>query len=96
MRETMYVDIDTIIRISALISALGVLLGVLYTIFKFVARQKEQDKEIKASQEERALLVWGLSACLDGLIQLGANHTVPKAKDELDKYINKSAHRMEG
>lgn len=27
--------------------------------------------------------------------QLGANHTVPVAKDKLDKYINKQAHQQE-
>ena len=34
-----------------------------------------------------------LSACLDGLVQLGANHEVPKAKKELDDYIRSQAHR---
>ena len=29
------------------------------------------------------------------LMQLGANHTVPIAKDKLDKYINLKAHEQE-
>ena len=40
----------------------------------------------------RSLLCYGMSAALDGLIQLGANHSVPDAKDKLDKYLNKEAH----
>ena len=51
------------------------------------------EADIAASKEERTLVVYALSACLDGLQQLGANHTVPKAKDKLDKYINKQAHK---
>ncbi len=32
---------------------------------------------------------------VDGLGQLGANHTVPVAKNKLDKHINKQAHGQE-
>ena len=38
------------------------------------------------------LIVCALSACLDGLTQLGANHSVSKAKKELDDYIIAQAH----
>ena len=41
------------------------------------------------------LIVYCSSATLDGLMQLGANHTVPIAKDKLDKYINLKAHEQE-
>jgi hypothetical protein len=34
-----------------------------------------------------------VSACLDGLIQLCANHEVPKAKKALDDYITSQAHK---
>ena len=33
------------------------------------------------------------SACMDGLQRLGANHSVPLAKNKLDKYINQQAHK---
>ena len=46
-------------------------------------------------EEVNCLLCYGLAACLDGLIQLGANHDVPIAKDKLDKYLNKKAHGLE-
>ena len=47
------------------------------------------EKAAAAERKELTLIVYALSACLDGLGQLGANHTVPVAKDKLDKYINK-------
>ena len=43
-------------------------------------------------KEENCLVCFALSACLDGLQQLGANHTVPIAKEKLDKYLNQQAH----
>lgn len=56
-------------------------------------RNEQQDSDIARLKDENCLIVYALSACLDGLEQLGANHTVPKAKNELDKYINKQAHK---
>lgn len=34
------------------------------------------------------------NAILDGLQQLGCNHTVPKAKEELEEYLNIEAHKV--
>lgn len=60
---------------------------------KWYLKQEKQDKDIAHIKEEDTLIVFALSACLDGLQQLGANHTVPIAKDKLDKYINQQAHK---
>lgn len=88
--------IETIIKIAALIGALATIGGVFALIFKirdWVKKQNEQDAEIQKIKDEDCLLCYGLSACLDGLMQLGANHTVPIAKQKLDKYINQQAHK---
>ena len=63
----------------------------------------EQDKKIKELKEhhdedmqqvrkELSLIIRGLSACLDGLIQQGCNHDVPKIKGMIDDYLNQQAH----
>lgn len=87
------VSADTIITIAAVIGALGVIFGVVFAIYKWYLKQEKQDKDIAHIKEEDTLIVFALSACLDGLQQLGANHTVPIAKDKLDKYINQRAHK---
>jgi len=87
--------IEITIKIAAVIGALSVIGGVFALIFKirdWVIKQGEQEAEIKKIKDENCLLCYGLSACLDGLMQLGANHTVPVAKEKLDKYINQQAH----
>ena len=84
---------DYIIKLSAFVAAVFALLGVLSAAHKWYLRQAKQDKDIERLNEENALIVYALSACLDGLQQLGANHTVPDAKNKLDKYINQQAHR---
>lgn len=89
----MYITVTTIITIASLLTSLGIILGVVIKIHSWYLRQQEQDKEIVRLKEENTLICYALSACLDGLQQLGANHTVPLAKDKLDKYLNQQAHK---
>lgn len=89
----MYFDWQTIITFGAVIGALSVIFGLLFRSHKWYLRQEAQDKDIENLKEENTLLCYGISACLDGLMQLGANHAVPDAKVRLDKHLNKSAHR---
>ena len=87
------INADTIITAAAIITALGVIFGVVFAVYRWYLKQEKQDKDIARIKEEDTLIVFALSACLDGLQQLGAHHTVPIAKDKLDKYINQQAHK---
>lgn len=93
-------------KAAAVISALSVIIGVPVAFIKYRDKKKEserlfeeenekQSKEIDKLKKENTLICYGLSACLDGLMQLGCNHSVPKAKDMLDKHLNKQAHEQE-
>ena len=85
--------VSYIITAAGLITALGVILGVVFKVHKWYLKQKQLEEEIKQIKEEDTLICYALSACLDGLQQLGCNHTVPDAKDKLDKYLNQQAHK---
>lgn len=100
--------VNAIITIASVITALGVIIGVILKIHNWYLKQDKQDesheKDIQALEqkhkeditqlrEENCLICFALSACLDGLMQLGANHTVPVAKEKLDKYLNQQAHK---
>lgn len=82
-----------------LIAAVGAVVGIfLNRLFDRLNRKDtviELEKKVARQEEENCLLCYGLAACLDGLIQLGANHDVLIAKDKLDKYLNKKAHGLE-
>ena len=93
---------QTIITTAAVIAAAIAIIGYYNKVYNWVKHQEEQDKRmdkieraVATERKELTLIVYALSACLDGLRQLGANHTVPVAKDKLDKYINKQAHQQE-
>ncbi len=94
--------VQAIITTAAVLAAAVAIIGYYNKVHDWIKHQEEQDKRMdeieRAAATERkelTLIVYALSACLDGLGQLGANHTVPVAKDKLDKYINKQAHGQE-
>ncbi|MBQ9662198.1 MAG: branched-chain amino acid ABC transporter permease [Oscillospiraceae bacterium] len=88
----MTITSQTIITAAALVAAIIAFARYYNKIYDLVKHQKSQDEDIKAIKREQTLMVYSMRACLDGLQQLGCNHTVPDAKDKLDKYINQMAH----
>ena len=101
----MHIDItaDTIITAGAVLAAVTAICGALIALYKRSKKPDENSKliaELKAQHEddikhikkENTLVCYALSACLDGLLQLGCNHTVPDAKLKLDKHLNQQAH----
>ena len=87
-------NIIEIIKITAeLLSAVAVIGGVVFACYRWFLKQKKQDDDIKQIKEENTLICFGLQACLDGLQQLGANHSVTTAKDKLEKHLNQWAHK---
>ena len=100
----MQIDAGTIITAAGVITALGVILGLILKWHSWYLRQNSQDDELtalknthiddmKQIKEENTLVCFALLACLDGLIQLGCNHTVTVAKDKLEKHLNCQAHK---
>ncbi len=87
------ISTETVISAAALITAVITVFGTVFAVYRWYLKQEAQDRDIARIKEEDTLICFALSACLDGLQQLGANHTVPIAKDKLDKYINQQAHR---
>ena len=71
----MYIDTNSIITAASILTAMGVLVGILVAVIKFIAHPKEQDEEIgrikkvhaddmKAINKEQCLITYGLLACL--------------------------------
>ena len=90
---------QNIITAGAVITAIGTILGVVYKLHKamdrherFIERHEKSEQELKIVKQEQELMFSALCACLDGLEQLGANHTVPITKARLENWLNKRAH----
>lgn len=91
----MYVDESTIIALAAFLTAVFTLFKYYNKVFCWIKKQETQDKDIQSIKKEMTLLCFCMSATLDGLMQQGCNHSVPVAKDKLDKYLNQKAHDQE-
>ena len=85
--------IQNIITAGAVIGSLSAIFTLLFSIHKRYLEQSKQAKEIESIKEEQALTFYALLACLDGLQQLGANHSVPETKRKLEEYLNENAHK---
>lgn len=83
----------TLITAGAVISALGIIGGVIVWAVRFVDKQRAQDKEIQAIKEEQTILVYGVLACLKGLREQGCNGPVTKAIEKMEKHLNIEAHK---
>ncbi len=89
----MYITWQSVITAASVLGAAGVILGTVLAVYRWYLKQEKQDRDILKMKEENTLICFALAACLDGLMQLGANHTVPVAKEKLDKYLNQQAHQ---
>ena len=84
---------ENIGAISGVIAGAAVIFGAVFAAFRWFERQSKQDSDIQNIKKENMMIVSALSACLDGLTQLGANHSVTAEKEKLDRYIIEQAHR---
>ena len=82
-----------IIAGGGIVTAVITVTSLVFKIHKWYLKQEKQEEEIRQIKDEDTLICFALSACLDGLQQLGANHTVPIAKEKLDKFLNQKAHK---
>ena len=86
---------DMLIKLAALITALGVIGGVVLWCFRFIQRNERQDRELAAIRKEQTLICYGVLACLKGLKEQGCNGPVTAALDKLEKHLNQAAHEEE-
>ena len=84
---------EIISTVAGVITALGVIFGLIFAVYKWYLKQEKQDKDIKAIKEEQFLLTQGVLACLKGLKEQGCDGPVTTAIKQLETHINKQAHK---
>ena len=85
-------NLTDLVAMVAAIAAILTLMGYIHRLMKWFEHDREQDAAMKAIKDEQRILCVALAACLDGLEQLGANHSVTRAKKELINHIQTRAH----
>ena len=84
---------EIISTVAGVITALGVIFGLIFAVYKWYLKQEKQDTDIKAIKEEQFLLTQGVLACLKGLQEQGCDGPVTTAIKQLETHINKQAHK---
>ena len=84
---------EIITAVAGVITALGVIFGLIFAVYKWFLKQEKQDTDIKAIKEEQFLLTQGVLACLKGLKEQGCDGPVTTAIKQLETHINKQAHK---
>ena len=84
---------EVITAVAGIITALGVIFGLIFAVYKWYLKQEKQDTDIKAIKEEQFLLTQGVLACLKGLKEQGCDGPVTTAIKQLETHINKQAHK---
>lgn len=87
--------VEIIITTASIITALGVIFGILFGFFKWLLKRERNDVEIKDIKAEQSILTKGVLACLKGLKEQGCDGPVTIAISEIEDHINKQAHKQE-
>lgn len=94
---------QSIITAGGVVTALGILIGLVVKLVHWVDEQKEQGERIQAlekkhqedmeaAQKENELIIEGLLGCLKGLQEKGCNGPVTEKADKIERYLNEKAH----
>lgn len=89
------ITLGEVVKFIEVICSIGVGVGVIAAIVRFLDRDKKQSEKLQTIQNEQAILCYGLVACLKGLKEQGCNGPVTDALDKLEKHLNKLAHGEE-
>ena len=85
--------VEVIITAASVVTALGVIFGILFAFFKWLMKRDKNDVEIREIKEEQTILTKGVLACLKGLKEQGCDGPVTVAICEIEDHINKQAHK---
>lgn len=85
--------VSVILTVASIITALGIIFGLIFTIFRWYLKREKDNDDIKLIKQEQSILTKGVLACLKGLKEQGCNGPVTEAINEIENYLNKNAHR---
>lgn len=84
---------EIVTTIAGVITALGVIFGLVFAVYRWYLKQEKQDKDIKFIKEEQILLTQGVLACLKGLQEQGCDGSVTVAIKQIERHLNQQAHK---
>ncbi len=93
MDNGIVLNAETIQTIAAVITAVVIIFGTIFAVYRWYLRQNKQDEDIKALKKETSILCTGLLACLKGMAEHGYNGPVTEGITTIEHYLNEQAHQ---
>lgn len=87
------IDIQIIINIASIITALGIIFNLIFSIYKWYLKKEKNDIDIKLIKEEQVILIKGVLVSLKGLKEQEDKESIADAIANIEDYINKRAHK---
>lgn len=84
---------DVLLALAEILGAAAIVFGSMFAVYRWVLKQNNQDEEIKSLKEEQTVICYGVLAALKGLKEQGCNGPVTQAINEMEKHLNKKAHK---
>lgn len=91
----MYLTWDAITKFGGVLTALGIIFGVIIAVYKIYETIKRHNAAIEAIQKEQEILCYAMRGALQGLIEQGCNGPCKDALSKMDKHLNEKAHEAE-
>lgn len=88
----MYINVQTIITASSLLTALGALIGAIIAVYKQIELNQQQNQIINSIQEEQKIICKGLRGALEGLIEQGCDGPCKDALALLNEHLDDRSH----
>ena len=93
MENGIVLNAESIQTIAAVITAVVIIFGAIFAVYRWYLRQNKQDEDIKALKKEVSIITVGLLACLKGLAEQGCDGPVTTGITQLEAFINEQAHQ---
>lgn len=87
------IDIQIIINVASIITALGIIFNLFFTVYRWYLKKEKNDNDIKLIKEEQIILIKGVLVCLKGLKEQEDKESIEDAIANIEDYINKQAHK---
>lgn len=87
------IDTQIIINVASIITALGIIFNLIFSVYSWYLKKEKNDSDIKLIKEEQIILIKGVLVCLKGLKEQEGKESIADAIANIEDYINKQAHK---
>lgn len=87
------IDIQIIINIASIITALGIIFDLIFSVYGWYLKKEKNDNDIKIIKEEQIILIKSVLMCLKSLKEQEGKESIVETIANIENCINNQAHK---